>query len=216
MNRTRINYLGLLGVLSFVSYLVAVVFAPLAYPNYNWMAQAVSDLFATDAPSLALWNQLTVIYSACGMVSITLVSVYIENKLNRTIRAGIYLFTAMNWVSCIGYGLFPLSSSGYAGTFQDIMHTYVVTVLVVLLSILSLICIIAGGFREKAYLSLAIWALCSLIFMLIGAVGVGLVPPAYFGIPERFSVLSATFFSAVLGIYLFNAFRFGATAKKKK
>ena len=38
-----INYCGLLGVAAFISYTAAVVFSPLAYPGYNWMAQAVSD-----------------------------------------------------------------------------------------------------------------------------------------------------------------------------
>lgn len=208
MNRKLINYLGLLGVVSFVSYVAAIIFSPLAYPNYNWMSQAVSDLFAINSPSLNLWNQLSVLYSACGIVSITLVSVFIEDKLNKTMSIGIHLFAVMNWISCIGYGLFPLSSSGYAGTFQDIMHTYVVTLLVVVFSIVSLVFIIIGGFRHKRYISLSKWALCSLVCMLIGAVGVGIVPPEYFGIPERFSVLSATFFNAVLGIYLFKDFNF--------
>lgn len=206
--KKRINYLGLLGVVGFLSYLAAITFAPLAYPGYNWMSQAVSDLFAIDSPSLNLWNQLSVLYGACGIVSITLVSVFIEDKLNKTIRTGIYLFAIMNWISCIGYGLFPLSSSGYAGTFQDIMHTYVVTFLVVIFSIVSLVFIIIGGFREKRYISLSKWAVCSFVLMTIGAIGVGVVPPEYFGIPERFSVLSATFFNAVLGVYLFRNFEF--------
>ena len=60
MKKTLLQRLGLLGVVSFLSYTAAVVFAPLAYPNYNWMAQAVSDLSAADAPSLALWNRLGV------------------------------------------------------------------------------------------------------------------------------------------------------------
>ncbi|MFR7744822.1 MAG: hypothetical protein ACLU3I_17360 [Acutalibacteraceae bacterium] len=34
------------------------------------MAQAVSDLSAADAPSLALWNQLSVGYNACEVVCI--------------------------------------------------------------------------------------------------------------------------------------------------
>ena len=208
MNKKLINYLGILGVISFISYIIAITFSPLAYPNYNWMSQAVSDLSAVNSPSLNLWNQLSVLYNVCGMVNVTLVSVFIENKLNKTIRIGIYLFTIMNWISCIGYGLFPLSSSGYAGNFQDIMHTYVVTILVVIFSIVSLLFIIIGGFHDKQYISLSKWALCSLIFMFLGAIGVGIVPPEYFGIPERFSVLSATFFNAVLGIYLWKNFNF--------
>ena len=42
MKQTLTQKLGLLGVLSFLSYTAAVVLAPLAYPGYNWMAQAVS------------------------------------------------------------------------------------------------------------------------------------------------------------------------------
>lgn len=40
MKRTLTQKLGLLGVLSFLSYAAAVVLAPLAYPGYDWMAQA--------------------------------------------------------------------------------------------------------------------------------------------------------------------------------
>ena len=56
MKRSLSQKLGLLGIVSFLSYTAAVVFAPLAYPGYHWMAQAVSDLSAANAPSLALWN----------------------------------------------------------------------------------------------------------------------------------------------------------------
>ena len=57
MKKNLINWLGLLGVVSLLSYTAAVVFAPLGYPGYDWMKQAVSDLSATDAPSRVLWNQ---------------------------------------------------------------------------------------------------------------------------------------------------------------
>lgn len=49
-----IQKLGLLGVVSLLSYTAAVVFSPLAYLGYDWMAQAVSDLSAADAPSLEM------------------------------------------------------------------------------------------------------------------------------------------------------------------
>ena len=59
MKKTLPQKLSLLGVVSFLSYSAAVAFSPRAYPGYNWMAQAVSDLSAANAPSLALWNQLS-------------------------------------------------------------------------------------------------------------------------------------------------------------
>lgn len=54
MKRTLTQKLGLLGVVSLLSYTAAVVLSPLAYPGYDWTAQAVSDLSAANAPSLAL------------------------------------------------------------------------------------------------------------------------------------------------------------------
>lgn len=208
MKRSLIRWFGLLGVLSLLSYTAAVVFAPLAYPGYNWLAQAVSDLSAQNAPSKMLWDQLTALYGVCGIVSVSMVCIYVQGRLNKTLRLGIYLFAIMNWVSSIGYQMFPLSTSGYAGAFQDIMHTYVVTTLVVLLSILSLILCIIGGLRERTYKPLSLWASIALAMMFIGAIGVGLVPSEYFGLVERFSVFAATGFNAVLGIYLFKGFSF--------
>ena len=61
--KSLLNYCGLLGVAAFLSYTAAVVFSPLAYSGYDWMAQAVSDLSASNAPSLRLWNQLSSLYA---------------------------------------------------------------------------------------------------------------------------------------------------------
>lgn len=199
-----INYMGLLGVVSLFSYTAAVLFAPMAYPDYNWMAQAVSDLSAEGSPSRTLWNQLAAPYNVCGLLCVMMMCVRISERKagNRILRLGIYLFAAMNWVSAVGYGLFPLSAAGSPAGFQNIMHL-IVTAAVVLLSVLSLSIIIVGGFRGKTCPSLAAWAALALGLMLAGAVGVNVVPSDYFGIPERFSVFAAAGFQAVLGIHLF-------------
>ncbi|MDE7362613.1 MAG: DUF998 domain-containing protein [Oscillospiraceae bacterium] len=206
MKKTLINYSGLMGVISLLSYTAAVVFAPSAYPGYDWMSQAVSDLSANNAPSKILWGQLSSLYGVCGIVSIMMVCVFIKDKLNKTLRIGIYVFAAMNWISNVGYAMFPLSDSGNAGAFQDIIHIYVITVLVVLLSIASLVIIIVGGFRDKRYRYLGICAAIALLLMFAGAIGTGVVPKEFFGIPERFSVFAATGFNAVLGVCLYNGF----------
>ena len=46
-------------------------------------------------------------------------------------------------------------------------------------------------------------AAVALGMMLVGAVGMKIVPAAYFGVVERFSVFAATGFNAALGIHLF-------------
>jgi len=203
-NKTLVNWIGLLGVVSFVSYAVAVIFTPLAYPGYDWMSRAVSDLSATNAPSLALWHQLSSLYGVAGIACIMMVCVVIRGKWSKTLRIGIYLFATMFWVSIAGFSWFPLTESGGNGTtFQDIMHI-VVTAVVVPLSIASFVLIMIGGYRKKRFVSLAVFATIALGLMFVGAIGTSIAPNEYFGIFQRFSnLISVNGFLAILGLYLF-------------
>lgn len=191
MKRTMLQKFGILGLISLLSYTAAVVFAPLAYPGYNWLAQAVSDFSADSAPSRTLWNQLSALYMPCGIVCCTMCGLEVSANPNRALRTGVYIFYVMNW----------LPEAGTPGGFQGTMHM-VVTAFVVLLSIASLILIILGDRGARS--GLGVWAAATLAMMLLGAIGTGIVPGEYFGIPERFSVFAATGFNAVLGMYLFN------------
>ena len=126
----------------------------------------------------------------------------IQGQKTRRLRAGVYLFAIMEWVSAIGYRMFPLSDRGYAGAFQDVMHM-VVTALVVLLSIVSLSVIVSAGLKDKSCRFYGVCAAIALGMMIIGAMGMKIVPAQYFGVVERFSVFAATGFNAALGIHLF-------------
>ena len=206
--RKLINWLGLIGIIQLISYTAAVVFSPTAFPGYDWKSMAVSDLSAVDAPSRMLWDQLSAFYNVGSVACATCVSIYVSEKKISTklFRLGVYLFTIMNWISNVGYKMFPLSDSGkdIAG-FQEIMHM-VVTAAVVLLSIVSLVLLIIVGCKRKEMRGIGIWALIALILMFAGAIGSGAVPKEYFGIFERFSTFSAVGFNAVLGVYLFKCF----------
>ena len=209
MNRKLINWLGLTGIAALISYTLAVVISPSAFPGYNWMEQAVSDLSAESAPSRMLWNRIAALYGVCSVVCATCVSVYVsENRVSTGLfRIGMHLFTVMNWISDAGYAMFPLADSGKEiASFQEIMHM-AVTAAVVLLSVVSLVCLIIAGCREKAVRGIGLWAAAALVMMLTGSVGTGIVPAQYFGIAERFSVFAAVGFDAVLGVYLFRGFK---------
>ena len=73
MKKTLLQKPGLLGVVSFLSY-AAVVFSPLPYPGYD----SQCDLSASNAPSLALWNQLSAPYNTCEVLCATVVCVGIQ------------------------------------------------------------------------------------------------------------------------------------------
>ncbi|MCI7703420.1 MAG: DUF998 domain-containing protein [Clostridiales bacterium] len=200
MNEKLARHLGWLGLVSLLSYTAAVIFSPLAYPGYDWMAQAVSDLSADTAPSRVLWNQLGALYMPCGIVCVTLCCITVKEHFNRAVRAGIGLFALMNWISAVGYAMFPLTQAGISGQLQDVMHL-AVTAAVVLLSIASLTLIAYGGLRQQSCPALGRWALAALGLMIAGAVGTAVLPRAYFGIPERFSVFACAGFTAVLGVF---------------
>ena len=200
-NGRLLRVCGLLGVISLLSYTAAVIFSPLAYPDYTGLAQAVSDLSADSAPSRILWNQLSSLYGPCGIVSIMAVCVAVEKSRYKLLKIGIYLFAAMEWVSSVGYTMFPLSDAGTPNGFQNVMHL-VVTGAVVVLSIASLVVIFIGT-RKNELKILGNLALAAVILMTLGAIGTGAMPKEYFGIPERFSVFAAAGFNAILGIWLF-------------
>ena len=205
MKRKLIHWLGLCGILALLSYTAAVVFSPSAYPGYQWMAQAVSDLSAETAPSRQLWDQLAAFYNVGSVVCVTCVTIRVseQKSAGKLFRIGIYLFTLMSWLSSVGYAMFPLTDAGKEiATFLEIMHI-AVTVLVVLLSIVSLTLLIIAGVKNQEVRSTGICAAIALAMMMIGAIGQGVVPPQYFGIVERFSVFAAVGFTAVLGWQLF-------------
>lgn len=89
---------------------------------------------------------------------------------------------------------------GHRSHFSSVMF---ITAAVVLLSIVSLSMIIAAGAKDRRCRSYGICAGIALGMMLVGALGIKLVPAAYFGVVERFSVFAATGFNTVLGIHLF-------------
>lgn len=196
----KLSKLGILGIISLLSYTAMVVFSPLAYPGYDWMTMAVSDLSAVGAPSAALAEQLNALFGPCGIVSIMAVCVAIEKATSKMLRFGVYFFAGMEWLSCVGYSLFPWVSGADSQNFQNTMHL-VVTVLVVLFSILGIL-LVGIGARKENIKSLSVWAIVCFIAMLMGPIGTGLLPKAVFGLFERFSTFSAVIFNAVLGVYL--------------
>ena len=209
MNRKLINWIGLLGVGALLSYMLAAYFCRAAFPGYNWMEQAVSDLSAESAPSRQLWDKLSAVYSAGSVVCTTCVAIFIsENKISsKFFRVGIYLLVIMSWISKIGYQMFPLDDAGKSiGGIDETMHM-VVTAFVVALSIISFLTLIIAGIKRKEVRSIGIWAAIFFAMLLMGPIGMASFPAGYFGIGERFSIYATIGFEAVLGLYLFNGFK---------
>ena len=203
-----INWLALSGIFSIVFYLLHDIVGAMNYPGYNWMSQAVSDLTATDSPSFVVASGFVTVYKILSCLCSALLCILIKNEKKKSLRLGVYLFSIMNFISAIGYALFPLSSSGFDGSIQSIVHVYVLTAVVVLLSIISLIIIAVGSLKgENKHKLLGILAIISLILMFVGTVASQSAPKEIFGIFERFSTYSAVIFTGILGLYGFKVFK---------
>ena len=200
MNKKLIKVLCLSGIVAVVFYLLHDIIGAANYPGYNWQSQAVSDLTATDAPSFIIARGLSAVHGIFSCICGVMLCILAKKYKKKPLRLGIYLFTIMSFISAIGYSLFPLSGAGYDGSFQSFMHVYIITTLVVLLSIVSLILIAVGAVKEKNK-ALGILAIVALVMMFIGAVGSQNMPKEIFGIIERFSTYSAVVFMAILGIF---------------
>ena len=196
MLEKRLRYFGIFGIISLLSYSAMVIFSPLAYPGYDWLTMAVSELSAVGAPSEKLASQLNCLFGPCGLVSIMAVCLAMVFVKSKTLKTGVYLFATMEWVCSVGYTMFPWSEN----SFQNTMHL-IVTVLVVVLSVVSLILIGIGSLKEELQ-SLSFWSFICLLMMLMGPVGMNLFP-SLFGLFERISTFSAVIFNCILGIYLF-------------
>ena len=197
-----INWLCLSGIIAAVFYLLHDIIGAANYPGYDWASQAVSDLTATDAPSFVVASGLTKVYGILSCLCCALLCILVQKSKKKSFRLGVYLFAIMNFVSAIGYALFPLSSAGYDGSVQSFIHVYILTVAVVLLSIVSLILVAVGAFKSKKKL-LGSLAIVALVLMFVGAVGSGNVSKEIFGVFERFSTYSAVIFTSALGVYGF-------------
>lgn len=198
----KLSKLGICGILSLLSYMASVFISPIKYPGYNWMSMAVSELSATNAPSRELAIQLNSLFGPCGIVCIMAACVAAYHFKSRLLRVGIYFFAAMEWVTVVGYEMFPYVNGVVGFSFQNTMHV-VVTALVVLLSISSMI-MIAIGAKKDGFRTLQMWAIICFAAMMGGALGSGILPKAVFGIAERCSMISVVVFNAVIGVCLLN------------
>ena len=80
-----------------------VYFGTQNYPDYNSMAQAVSELTAIDALSFIVASEYSSLYSLFSVICCAILCLIVSGQINKTFRLDIYPYTAMNWVSSIGY-----------------------------------------------------------------------------------------------------------------
>jgi len=198
--------IGLFGLLGSIFYFLHIIFGRIFYENYNPMTQAISDLTADNSPSKNIATIFSMFYGIFTVIFSMGFFAYFKSKINKLVNIGSLLFCIMTIISFVGYALFPLSESGFGGTFQDKMHI-LVTILVVAFTIISIIFFIIGFLRTKRYKYIGIISLCTLTLLIIGAMLINILPKEYFGIAERINVYSIVIFTSILSVWMYKYVR---------
>jgi len=201
LNKKIAKLIPLLGIFSVGFYFLHVILGEIFYDGYNPLAQAVSDLTASNSPSKNIARVFSMLYGICAVTFSIGFFVCIRNKINKAVTVSSSIFCTMNIISFFGYTFFPLSESGYAGTFQDKMHM-VVTVLVVLLTIVSLVLFSIGFFRAKGHRWLGVISISAFLILMAGAMLINIVPKEYFGAAERINVYSIIIYTGILSLWM--------------
>jgi len=201
VNNKIARIIPLLGIFSVILYFLHVILGEVFYEGYNPLAQAISDLTASNSPSRNIARIFSTLYGICAVIFSIGFFAYLRNKINKIVTVSSFVFCIMNTISFLGYMFFPLSESGYAGTFQDKMHM-VVTVLVVLFTIVSLVLYSIGFFRTNEHKWLGIVSICTLLILMAGAMLINIIPKEYFGIAERINVYSIIIYTGILSLWM--------------
>jgi hypothetical membrane protein len=196
------RYLSLSGLLGGVFYFSHIIMGRIFYKGYNPLTQAVSDLTALNSPSRNIALIFSVLYGICTVIFVIYFFIYYKGKLNKIVSLGAFSFCIMAVISFLGYTFFPLSTSGYAGTFQDKMHL-LVTILVVAFTIISILLFCIGFFRTKNHKYLGIISLCAFIFLATGAMLVNILPKEYFGVAERINIYTVIIYTCILSAWMY-------------
>jgi hypothetical membrane protein len=201
MKNKIVKLIPLLGIFSVILYFLHVILGEIFYEGYSPLAQAISDLTASNSPSKNIARLFSLFYGICTVTFSIGFFVYYRNKINKAVTVSSFIFCIMNTISFFGYSFFPLSEPGYADTFQDKMHM-VVTVFVVLLTIVSLVLFFIGFSRAKEHKSLGIISIGTLLILMAGAMLINIVPKEYFGLVERVNVYSIVIYTGILSLWM--------------
>src|SRR5215510_13174101 len=198
-NKKLIKVFSLFGAIGVVFYFLHVILGAFFYGGYNPMAQAVSDLTASNSPSRNIALPFSTLYGVFSVIFFANFFACFKQKINKCVTAGSCFFCIMTAVSFLGYTFFPLSESGYAGTFQDIMHI-AVTIAVVLFTIIALILFIIGFLKTNDKKIIGIFSICTFILLMAGSIFINVFPKEYFGIAERINVYSIVIYTGILSL----------------
>lgn len=196
--------LVLCGLLSSILYVVIDLVGATSYPDYDYSAQAISEMSALGAPTSEF---LAPFYQAWSLLFIAFTAgVWLAGRTRHPLRwsAGFMLGVA---ILGSGFALFPMSERTAEPTGSDAMHLVVAGAIMILLSA----AILTGGrafdrgFRLYSAITVAVMLLFFGLTMRDVPNIAADLPTPFMGLNERVSMAAWLLWTGVLSIKLLRA-----------
>lgn len=199
----KLTAFGMLGALAYVLH---VIIGGMLWKGYNHLMQPISDLTAQGAPDRVLLGYFTGAYGIFSIIFAASAFMYVRKTGPKVLSTGFIVFLFMHIVS-MSYNLFPEDLLGSPMTLRGLMH-YIVTGIIVPLTILSPLLIGIGLRRIKEFKQFSIYSIAtSIIIFAAGGISVYLAVNRidYFGLFERINIGSLQLWMFLLSLKLFTS-----------
>lgn len=203
-----LNTWALSGVVASLFYVAHVVAGRMVWPDYNPLAQPISDLTASSAVSQSLASRILYGYDFFNLLFCFVLLVYFRKvrRINNVFYGGIVLKTIAEVLSTVGYKLFPLADTDWTSSFQNNMH-YAITGVIVLSYIVLALLLTIGLARTRKYPTMTRFlSLFSIVFITSGflTVMVANIQPQYVGLVERINLYALMVSNVALALWVFS------------
>jgi hypothetical protein len=193
------------GAISSPLYVITDLTAGLLYPRFNFVSQAISELFAIGAPTSGLVVPLFTLYDL--LILAFAAGIWVSAGKNRALRAIAVILIASAVNGLLLWNVWPMHMRGAETSFTDTMH-----IVLAALGALFAMAVIAlgtsafgGRFRIYTFASFLLLVLPGAsVFIFIPQVAAG-QPTPWMGLTERISTYAYLQWQVALAIVLTRA-----------
>jgi hypothetical protein len=199
------------GILAPLVFVGTDVLAGLLYPGYSFASQAVSELFAIDAPTSAL---VVPLFSLASILSLAFAFGVWRSGDRRMLRLAAVMFAGSAVNGLILWNFFPMHMRGVARTFTDTMHLALAVNPFVLLSLVFVVAAFRNWLRFYTVATIVVLiAVAGVSFSYAPALDANL-PTPWVGLTERIAQWTYDVWQVVLAIVCIRALQRGFQSVK--
>lgn len=194
------------GLLAVAFYLAHVVAGRIVWRDYNPFSQPISDLTAETAISRATATKFLYGYDLFNLLFCATLLLFFARVvlINKTFYTGLIIKAGAEFLSTVGYKLFPLADTEWASGWQNMIH-YGITAVIVLSYISLSLLLTIGLARTGRYRKMTIFLMVfSFVFIVSGLLTVLAAQRwvAWVGLFERVNLYSLMSLNVGLALWM--------------